>query len=85
MAPSHAEVNCFRHRAAASISSEEIRGVQRAGFGRVFGMASAEPGAITGLTVFRRILAGEPVDQSSSGLSPREWREPMARLGREVR
>jgi thymidylate synthase (FAD) len=34
----------------------------------------------TGLTVIRRMLAGEAVDQSSSGLSPREWRELMAIL-----
>src|SRR5690349_4054731 len=31
----------------------------------------------TGLTVIRRLLAGEQVDQKSSGLSPREWRELM--------
>ena len=37
----------------------------------------------SGLTVVRRMLAGEPVDQASSGLSPREWRELMATLGRE--
>ena len=36
----------------------------------------------TGLEVIRRLLAGEPVDQASSGLSPREWRELMAQLGR---
>jgi thymidylate synthase (FAD) len=36
----------------------------------------------TGLAVIRRVLAGEPVDQPSSGLSPREWRELMALLGR---
>ncbi len=34
----------------------------------------------TGLAVIRRMLAGEPVDQASSGLSPREWRELMAVL-----
>jgi len=28
------------------------------------------------------MLAGETVDQASSGLSPREWRELMATLGR---
>jgi hypothetical protein len=28
------------------------------------------------------MLAGEPVDQAASGLSPREWRELMAMLGR---
>ena len=36
----------------------------------------------TGLVVIRRMIAGEPVDQPSSGLSPREWRELMAALGR---
>ena len=35
----------------------------------------------TGLAVIRRMLAGEKVDQTSSGLSPREWRELMAVLG----
>jgi hypothetical protein len=30
--------------------------------------------------VIRRILAGQPVDQASSGLSAREWRELMALL-----
>jgi thymidylate synthase (FAD) len=34
----------------------------------------------TGLGVIRRMLAGEPVDQASSGLSAREWRELMAVL-----
>jgi thymidylate synthase (FAD) len=34
-----------------------------------------------GLAVIRRMLAGEDVDQSSSGLSPREWRELMAIVG----
>ncbi len=38
----------------------------------------------TGLAVVRRMLAGEAVDQPSSGLSPREWRELMATLGRAV-
>jgi thymidylate synthase (FAD) len=37
----------------------------------------------TALAVIRRLLAGESVDQPSSGLSPREWRELMAALGRE--
>ena len=37
----------------------------------------------TALIVVRRMLAGEPVDQASSGLSKREWRELMATLGRE--
>jgi len=36
----------------------------------------------TGLAVVRRMLAGEAVDQASSGLSAREWRELMALLGR---
>jgi len=36
----------------------------------------------TGLEVIRRMLAGETVEQSSSGLSPREWRELMALVGR---
>jgi thymidylate synthase (FAD) len=35
-----------------------------------------------GLSVIRRLLTGEPVDRASSGLSPREWRELMAVLGR---
>jgi len=34
----------------------------------------------TGLAVIRRLLAGEHLDQQSSGLSPREWRELMAVL-----
>ena len=36
----------------------------------------------TGLGVIRRMLAGEAVEQGSSGLSAREWRELMAVLGR---
>jgi thymidylate synthase (FAD) len=36
----------------------------------------------TGLAVIRRMLAGEAVDQASSGLPPREWRELMMLLGR---
>jgi thymidylate synthase (FAD) len=35
----------------------------------------------TGLAVIRRMLGGEAVDQASSGLSPREWRELMTLLG----
>jgi thymidylate synthase (FAD) len=35
----------------------------------------------TGLQVIRRLLAGEAIDQASSGLSAREWRELMAVLG----
>ena len=38
----------------------------------------------TALTVIRRMLAGEQLDQKASGLSAREWRELMAMLGREV-
>jgi thymidylate synthase (FAD) len=34
------------------------------------------------LAVVRRMLAGESVEQAASGLSPREWRELMAALGR---
>lgn len=37
-----------------------------------------------GLRVIRRLLAGEAVDRQSSGLSPREWRELMAVLGRDA-
>ena len=33
-----------------------------------------------GLTVLRRLLAGEAVAQPDSGLTPREWRELMAVL-----
>ena len=36
-----------------------------------------------GLAVLRRMLAGEPVEQSSSGMSKAEWRELMAVLERE--
>jgi thymidylate synthase (FAD) len=36
----------------------------------------------SGLTVIRRLLAGEEVEQPASGLSPREWRELMGVLGR---
>ena len=36
-----------------------------------------------GLAVVRRLVAGEAVDQASSGLSSREWRELMALLGRD--
>jgi thymidylate synthase (FAD) len=37
----------------------------------------------TGLAVIRRFLAGEQVDQASSGLSAREWRELMIVLDRQ--
>ena len=36
----------------------------------------------TGVAVIRRMIEGERVDQTSSGLSAREWRELMAVLGR---
>jgi len=36
----------------------------------------------TGLAVIRRLLDGEQVDQATSGLSAREWRELMDVLGR---
>jgi thymidylate synthase (FAD) len=36
----------------------------------------------TGLAVIRLMIEGEQVDQPSSGLSAREWRELMAILGR---
>ena len=36
-----------------------------------------------GLAVVKRMLSGEAVDQASSGLSKREWRELMAVLGRD--
>jgi thymidylate synthase (FAD) len=35
----------------------------------------------TGLAVIRRMIDGEQVEQPSSGLSAREWRELMAVLG----
>jgi thymidylate synthase (FAD) len=35
-----------------------------------------------GLAVVRKMLAGEPVDQASSGMSKREWAELMQVLGR---
>ncbi len=35
------------------------------------------------LEVLKRLLDGETVEQPDSGLSPREWREMMASLGRE--
>ncbi len=37
----------------------------------------------SGLAVLRRMLEGETVDQPASGLSPREWRELIAVLGRK--
>ena len=36
-----------------------------------------------GMDVVKRLLAGEAVEQKSSAMSPREWRELMASLGRE--
>lgn len=44
-------------------------------------MGAAELSA-PALAVVRRMLAGEAVEQKDSGLSPREWRELMAVLGR---
>jgi thymidylate synthase (FAD) len=38
----------------------------------------------TGLKVIRSLTAGQEVTQQGSGLSPREWRELMALLGREL-
>jgi thymidylate synthase (FAD) len=38
----------------------------------------------TGLSVIRRLLAGESVTQAESGLSPREWRELMNLVGRSA-
>ena len=35
----------------------------------------------TGLAAVKRMIAGEKVDQKSSGLNPREWRELMSALG----
>jgi thymidylate synthase (FAD) len=37
----------------------------------------------TGLKVIQRMVAGDSVDQGSSGLSAREWRELMATLSRD--
>jgi thymidylate synthase (FAD) len=37
----------------------------------------------TGLAAVKRMISGEKVDQKSSGLNPREWRELMASLGLE--
>ena len=36
-----------------------------------------------GLSVVKKLIQGDAIDQKSSGLSPREWRELMATLGRE--
>ncbi len=38
----------------------------------------------TGLEVIKRLIAGEQVEQESSGLSAREWRELMTALGRDA-
>ena len=35
------------------------------------------------LAALKKLLADEPVDQASSGLSKREWTEMLAALGRE--
>jgi thymidylate synthase (FAD) len=45
---------------------------------------NAETISATGLAVIRRLLLGETVSQGDSGLSPREWRELMAVLGRSA-
>ena len=37
-----------------------------------------------GLGVVKRLISGEAVDQKSSGMSPREWRELMGLLGRSA-
>jgi thymidylate synthase (FAD) len=37
----------------------------------------------TGLAAIKRMIAGEKVDQKSSGLNPREWRELLNSLGLE--
>jgi thymidylate synthase (FAD) len=37
-----------------------------------------------GLEVVRRLVAGEDVERKGTGISPREWRELMALLGREA-
>ena len=37
-----------------------------------------------GLDVVKRMLAGEDIEQSDSGLSKREWRELMQALGRDI-
>jgi thymidylate synthase (FAD) len=37
----------------------------------------------TGLAAIKRMIAGEKVDQKSSGLNPREWRELLHSLGLE--
>src|ERR1041385_3054131 len=37
----------------------------------------------TGLAAVKRMIAGEKLDQKSSGLNPREWRELLAALGLE--
>ena len=36
------------------------------------------------LAVLKKLLADEPVDQASSGLSKREWSEMLSALGREA-
>ena len=46
---------------------------------------NAAPISAGGLAVIRRLLAGEAVTPEASGLSPREWGELMALLGRSSR
>jgi hypothetical protein len=50
--------------------------------GNVF-CAAAVTISKAGLTVVRRLLAGEKVDQASGGMSARECREPMDSLGQK--
>ncbi len=37
-----------------------------------------------GLNIVKRLLKGQAVDQSNSGMSPREWRELMTTLGQDL-
>ena len=46
----------------------------------VYGAASL---SAAGLDIVKRMLAGEQVEQASSGLAPREWRELMAMLEKQ--
>jgi thymidylate synthase (FAD) len=50
---------------------------------RDYRLGSAELSA-TGLSVVKRMLAGETVTAESCGLGKREWRELMSLLGREA-
>jgi thymidylate synthase (FAD) len=75
----------FEIRAYAQVILDEVLrrwmpATHRAFMDYVHGAVALSAG---GLAVVRRLLGGEAVDQASSGLSPREWRELMASLGRE--